>query len=76
MLCFIVEGCGVWMVVNGECMMMYLGDFIIMLLWVWYDYGNLLVEDGGELVVWFDGFDILLFVYFDVGFVENFLEVV
>ena len=52
---FIVEGRGAYTAVNGERTTMRPGDFIITPSWTWHDHGNADSADGGEPVVWLDG---------------------
>lgn len=53
---FVVEGSGVWTVVNGDAVPMNRGDFLPQAGWNWHAHHNA----AGEPMAWIDGLDIPL----------------
>lgn len=63
---FVVEGEGVWTVVNGDPVRMSRGDLLLTPGWNFHGHHN----DTAEPMAWIDGLDIPLSNYTDVGFFE------
>lgn len=63
---FVVEGEGVWTVVNGDPVRMSRGDFLLTSGWNFHGHHN----DTDQPMAWIDGLDIPLSHYLDVGFFE------
>ncbi len=63
---FVVEGEGVWTVVNGDPVAMRRGDFLPQAGWNWHGHHN--VSDTP--MAWLDGLDIPFQHYADTGFFE------
>jgi gentisate 1,2-dioxygenase len=63
---FVVEGEGVWTVVNGDPVAMRRGDFLPQAGWNWHGHHN--VSDSP--MAWLDGLDIPFQHYADTGFFE------
>lgn len=63
---FVVEGEGVWTVVNGDPVRMSRGDLLLTPGWNFHGHHN----DTSEPMAWIDGLDIPLSDYTDVGFFE------
>lgn len=63
---FVVEGEGVWTVVNGDPVAMRRGDLLLTAGWNFHGHHN----DTAEPMAWIDGLDIPLANYTDVGFFE------
>jgi gentisate 1,2-dioxygenase len=63
---FVVEGEGVWTVVNGDPVRMSRGDFLLTAGWNFHGHHN----DTDQPMAWIDGLDIPLSRYIDVGFFE------
>ena len=64
---FIVEGSGAYTAVEGEKTIMQPGDFVITPSWTWHHHGH---EASGPMV-WLDGLDIPLVMYFNSTFRED-----
>ncbi len=67
---FVVEGRGAYTTVEGERMLMAPGDLILTPSWTWHDHTNL----TNEPIVWLDGLDSPLAVYFEAAFQELYAE--
>ncbi|MQA09865.1 MAG: cupin domain-containing protein [Pseudonocardiaceae bacterium] len=63
---FVLEGEGVWTVVNGDPVAMRRGDLLLTAGWAWHGHHNTLDEP----MAWLDGLDIPLTGYLDAGFFE------
>jgi gentisate 1,2-dioxygenase len=63
---FVVEGEGVWTVVNGDPVRMSRGDLLLTPGWHFHGHHN----DTAEPMAWIDGLDIPFSSYTDVGFFE------
>lgn len=63
---FVVEGEGVWTVVNGDPVAMRRGDFLLTPGWHFHGHHN----DTDQPMAWIDGLDIPISRYTDVGFFE------
>jgi gentisate 1,2-dioxygenase len=63
---FVVEGEGVWTVVNGDPVAMRRGDLLLTPGWNFHGHHN----DTERPMAWIDGLDIPLAQYLDVGFFE------
>ncbi len=63
---FVVEGEGVWTVVNGDPVAMRRGDFLLTPGWHFHGHHN----DTDAPMAWIDGLDVPLSDYIDVGFFE------
>lgn len=63
---FVVEGAGVWTVVNGDPVAMRRGDFLPQAGWNWHGHHN--ASDGP--MAWIDGLDIPFQHYADATFFE------
>ena len=63
---FVVEGEGVWTVVNGDPVRMSRGDLLLTPGWNFHGHHN----DTAEPMAWIDGLDIPFSSYADVGFFE------
>ena len=63
---FVVEGEGVWTVVNGDPVAMRRGDFLLTPGWNFHGHHN----DTDQPMAWLDGLDIPLSSHLDVGFFE------
>ena len=64
---FIVEGRGAYTAVEGEKTLMEPGDFVITPSWTWHHHGN----ESREPMVWLDGLDIPMAMYFGSTFRED-----
>lgn len=64
---FIVEGDGAYTTVDDEKIVMHPGDLIITPAWRWHQHGN----DSAGPMVWLDGLDIPLAMYFGHTFREE-----
>ncbi|MGH3343028.1 MAG: cupin domain-containing protein [Carbonactinosporaceae bacterium] len=65
---FVLEGEGVWTLVNGDPCAMASGDLILTPSWNWHEHHN----PHDEPMVWFDGLDIPLVKALDAVFYENY----
>ncbi len=63
---FVVEGEGVWTVVNGDPVAMRRGDFLLTPGWNFHGHHN----ETDHPMVWIDGLDIPFSYYADTGFFE------
>jgi gentisate 1,2-dioxygenase len=63
---FVVEGEGVWTVVNGDAISMRRGDFLPQPAWNWHSHLNVSTEE----MAWIDGLDIPLQHALDATFFE------
>lgn len=63
---FVVEGEGVWTVVNGDPVAMRRGDFLLTPGWAWHGHHN----ETDQPMAWIDGLDIPFVSYTDTGFME------
>jgi len=63
---FVVEGEGVWTVVNGDPVAMRRGDLLLTPGWNFHGHHN----DTEHPMAWIDGLDIPLVQYLDTGFFE------
>ncbi|MGO1561597.1 MAG: cupin domain-containing protein [Actinomycetaceae bacterium] len=63
---FVVEGEGVWTVVNGDPVRMSRGDFLLTPGWHFHGHHN----ETDQPMAWIDGLDIPFSHYTDVGFFE------
>lgn len=63
---FVVEGEGVWTVVNGDPVRMSRGDLLLTPGWNFHGHHN----DTDQPMAWIDGLDIPFSSYTDVGFFE------
>jgi gentisate 1,2-dioxygenase len=65
---FVLEGTGVWTLVNGDPVHMAPGDLVLTPSWAWHSHHN----PGTEPMIWFDGLDLPLVrglnaVFFEPG---------
>ncbi|AEE47114.1 cupin domain-containing protein [Cellulomonas fimi] len=63
---FVIEGEGVWTVVNGDPVAMRRGDLLLTPGWHFHGHHN----DTDQPMAWIDGLDVPLSHYTDVGFFE------
>jgi gentisate 1,2-dioxygenase len=63
---FVVEGEGVWTVVNGDPVAMRRGDFLLTPGWNFHGHHN----DSDNPMAWIDGLDVPISDYIDIGFFE------
>jgi gentisate 1,2-dioxygenase len=63
---FVLEGSGVWTLVNGDAVHMAPGDLILTPSWTWHEHHN----PGPEPMIWFDGLDLPLVRNLDAIFFE------
>jgi gentisate 1,2-dioxygenase len=63
---FILQGEGVWTVVDGDPVAMRRGDLLLTPGWAWHEHHN----TGDAPMVWLDGLDIPLVAALDAGFFE------
>jgi gentisate 1,2-dioxygenase len=63
---FVVEGDGVWTVVNGDPVAMRRGDFLLTPRWHFHGHHN----ETQQPMAWIDGLDIPFVHYTDTGFFE------
>ncbi|ART72054.1 cupin [Mycobacterium dioxanotrophicus] len=63
---FVVEGDGVWTVVNGDPVAMRRGDLLLTPGWAFHGHHN----ETDQPMAWLDGLDIPLVHYTDTGFFE------
>jgi gentisate 1,2-dioxygenase len=63
---FVVEGAGVWTVVDGDPVAMRRGDFLLTPGWAYHGHHN----TADEPMAWLDGLDIPLVAATDTGFFE------
>jgi gentisate 1,2-dioxygenase len=67
---FVLEGRGAYTAVDGEKTFMEPGDFVITPSWTWHHHGN----ESAEPMVWLDGLDIPMAMYFGATFREDHRE--
>jgi gentisate 1,2-dioxygenase len=63
---FVLEGEGVWTVVDGDPVAMRRGDLLLTAAWRWHEHHN----TGDAPMAWLDGLDIPLVSALDAGFFE------
>jgi gentisate 1,2-dioxygenase len=63
---FVLEGSGVWTLVNGDPIHMAPGDLVLTPSWTWHAHHN----PGTEPMIWFDGLDLPLVRNLDAVFFE------
>jgi gentisate 1,2-dioxygenase len=63
---FVLEGSGVWTLVNGDPIHMAPGDLVLTPSWTWHEHHN----PGTEPMIWFDGLDIPLVRNLDAVFFQ------
>jgi gentisate 1,2-dioxygenase len=63
---FVLEGSGVWTLVNGDPLHMAPGDLVLTPSWTWHEHHN----PGIEPMIWFDGLDLPLVQSLDAVFFE------
>ncbi|HET6953812.1 MAG TPA: cupin domain-containing protein [Acidimicrobiales bacterium] len=63
---FVLEGEGVWTVVDGDPVAMRRGDLLLTAAWAWHEHHN----TGNAPMAWLDGLDIPLVAALDAGFFE------
>lgn len=63
---FVLEGTGVWTLVNGDPVHMAPGDLVLTPSWTWHEHHN----PGTEPMIWFDGLDLPLVRNLDAVFFE------
>lgn len=63
---FVLEGSGVWTLVNGDPIHMAPGDLVLTPSWTWHEHHN----PGAEPMIWFDGLDLPLVQSLDAIFFE------
>jgi gentisate 1,2-dioxygenase len=64
---FVIEGEGVWTVVNGDPVAMRRGDFLVTAGWNFHGHHN----DSGKPMAWLDGLDIPFQQQMDTAFFEE-----
>jgi len=64
---FVVEGSGAYTAVEGEKTIMLPGDFVITPSWTWHHHGH----DASGPMIWLDGLDIPLVMYFNSTFRDD-----
>ncbi len=63
---FVLEGSGVWTLVNGDPLHMAAGDLVLTPSWAWHAHHN----PGTRPMIWFDGLDLPLVRSLDAVFFE------
>ena len=63
---FVLEGSGVWTLVNGDPIHMAPGDLVLTPSWTWHEHHN----PGTGPMIWFDGLDLPLVRTLDAVFFE------
>ena len=63
---FVLEGSGVWTLVDGDPVHMGPGDLVLTPSWSWHEHHN----PGTEPMIWFDGLDLPLVRTLDTVFYE------
>lgn len=61
---FVIEGEGVWTLVNGDPVAMAPGDLVLTPSWTWHEHRN----PGSSPMLWFDGLDIPMIRALDAVF--------
>lgn len=64
---FVIEGSGVWTLVNGDPVAMSPGDLVLTPSWSWHEHHN----PGDVPMLWFDALDLPLARSLDAVFFEN-----
>ncbi|MGH3662113.1 MAG: cupin domain-containing protein [Micromonosporaceae bacterium] len=64
---FVLEGEGVWTLVNGDPVAMRPGDLVLTPSWAWHEHHN----PGQTPMLWFDGLDIPMVRALDAVFYED-----
>ncbi len=64
---FVIEGSGVWTLVNGDPVPMAPGDLVLTPCWSWHEHHN----PGDTPMIWFDALDLPLARSLDAIFFEN-----
>ena len=64
---FVLEGSGVWTLVNGDPVLMEPGDLVLTPNWSWHEHHN----PGTEPMIWLDGTDIPLVRNLNAVFFEE-----
>lgn len=64
---FVVQGTGVWTLVNGDPVSMSPGDLVLTPSWSWHEHHN----PGSIPMIWFDALDLPLARSLDAVFFEN-----
>lgn len=64
---FVLEGGGVWTLVNGDAVAMEPGDCVLTPSWTWHEHHN----PGETPMIWFDGLDIPLVRALEAVFYED-----
>jgi gentisate 1,2-dioxygenase len=64
---FILDGAGAYTAVDGEKVIMNVGDFVITPSWCFHDHGN----DSDKPMVWLDGLDVPIVELLDAQFLER-----
>ena len=64
---FVIEGSGVWTLVNGDPVPMAPGDLVLTPSWSWHEHHN----PGTSPMIWFDALDLPLARSLDAVFFEN-----
>jgi gentisate 1,2-dioxygenase len=63
---FVIEGDGVWTVVDDDPVAMHRGDLLLTAGWAWHEHHN----PNDEPMLWLDGLDLPLVSTLDAGFFE------
>jgi gentisate 1,2-dioxygenase len=63
---FVMQGAGVWTLVNGDAILMEPGDLVLTPSYCWHEHDN----PGDEPMIWFDGLDLPLVRNLDAIFFE------
>ena len=63
---FVIEGSGVWTLVDGDAIVMEPGDLVLTPSFCWHEHDN----PGSEPMIWFDGLDLPLVRNLDAIFFE------
>lgn len=64
---FVIEGSGVWTLVDGDPLSMAPGDLVLTPNWSWHEHHN----PGTEPMLWFDGLDLPIVRALDAVFFED-----
>jgi gentisate 1,2-dioxygenase len=64
---FVLEGQGVWTLVDGDPVVMRPGDLVLTPSWCWHEHHS----DGSGPMLWFDGLDLPMSRALDAVFFEN-----
>ncbi|HUZ19155.1 MAG TPA: cupin domain-containing protein [Acidimicrobiales bacterium] len=63
---FVLEGEGVWTLVEGDAVPMAPGDLVLTPAWTWHEHHN----PGSEPMIWFDGLDLPIVEALDAVFFQ------